>query len=166
MDWWNGQKTHEAKGQIFRKKKPHRRSSDQCPHHYPGDIGQGNDTKRKNFRHRVHRDYFIKELKISRGRNPGKKLVYRICWSAGLNRRKIRNPVIKSRKMTKRLLSAQSRIRRTRRLIVCQRLEGKKVGETNSFSLDTKRSTKKASLKATWVLLQTLNIQILMSTLL
>ena len=46
--------------------------------------------------------------------------------------------------MTKRLLSAQSRIRRTRRLIVCQRLEEKKVGETNSFSLDTKRSTKKS----------------------
>ena len=78
---------------------------------------------------------------------------------------KIRNAVMKSRKMTKRLLSAQSRIRRTRRLIVCQRLEGKKVGETNSFSLDTKRSTKKASLTATWVLLQTLNIQLLMSTL-
>ena len=63
------------------------------------------------------------------------------------------------------LLSAQSRIRRTRRLIVCQRLEGKKVGEINSFSLDTKRSTKKAALPATWVLLQTLNIQLLMSTL-
>ena len=68
-------------------------------------------------------------------------------------------------RLSQRLLSAQSRIRRTRRLIVCQRLEGKKVGETNSFSLDTKRSTKKASLTATWVLLQTLNIQLLMSTL-
>ena len=44
----------------------------------PGDIVHGNDPKRKNFRHRVHRDYFIKELKISRGRNPGKKLVFRI----------------------------------------------------------------------------------------
>ena len=51
------------------------------------------------------------------------------------------------------------------KLIVCQRLEGKKVGETNSFSLDTKRSTKKASLTANSFLLQTLNIQLLMSTL-
>ena len=41
--------------------------------------------------------------------------------------------------MTKRLLSAQSRIRRTRRLIVCQRLEEKKVGETKfQFGYKTK----------------------------
>ena len=72
--------THEEKGRIFRKKKTHSRSSDQCPHHYPGDIIQGNDPKRKNFRHRVHRYNFIKELKNFPGQEPREKtsLVYRI----------------------------------------------------------------------------------------
>ncbi len=64
-----------------------------------------------------------------------------VRWTEPTENKKSGN---KSRKMTKRLLSAQSRIRWTRRLIVCQRLEGKKVGETNSFSLDTKQSTKKS----------------------
>ena len=85
-------------------------------------------------------------------------------WSVGLNRRKIRNPVMKSRKMTKRLLSAQSRIRRTRRLIVCQRLEGKRWAKP-VVSVWIQNEAPKASLTATWVLLQTLNIQLLMSTL-